>query len=245
MAPTSILNIDFKVDGVSIGASGSYTFESAGFHLLECTWEDNLGQEYSEAVVVRVYERSAASAQWFFGDGGVSALLGGQYTYNDPGLYTVGAILTGPFGETEAVTLTDWVEVTAAPEEPSEPGDSECPPNIGLFAIFRRCIKVRRTAEPTLDSATGRYTEGEESEIKINASCQPLSRSEIEFLPEGRREEHAYKIYTNTELRALQDGTNPDKVVIDGQDYEVYSRLPWANSIINHYKFLVMKVKES
>lgn len=113
-----------------------------------------------------------------------------------------------------------------------------------IFEIFRRDLSVRRFAAPVLDAATGRYTEGVESTVEISASFQPLSRSELEFLPEGRREEHAYKIYTATELRTLQDGTNPDRVVIDGVDYEVYSRLPWRNSIINHYKFLVMKVKE-
>jgi hypothetical protein len=113
------------------------------------------------------------------------------------------------------------------------------------FQIFRTALSVRRFAAPVLDVSTGRYTEGSESSFEISGSYQPLARSELEFLPEGRREEHAYKIYTDTELRTLKDDTNPDKVVIDGQDYEVYSRLPWRNFVINHYKFLVMKVKES
>lgn len=114
-----------------------------------------------------------------------------------------------------------------------------------VFSIFRQTLTVYRTTAPTLDSATGRYTEGSETTIEITGSVQPLARSEVEFLPEGRREEHAYKIYTDTELRSLQTGTNPDRLEIDGVQYEVFSRLPWRNSIINHYKFLVLKVKES
>lgn len=113
-----------------------------------------------------------------------------------------------------------------------------------LFDVFRKELTVYRTSVPTLDPATGRYTEGTETTVSIISSVQPLSRSEVEFLPEGRREEHAYKIYTDTELRTLQDNTNPDRVEIDGVQYEVYSRLPWRNTIIDHYKFLVLKVKE-
>lgn len=116
---------------------------------------------------------------------------------------------------------------------------------MSVFNVFRKTIAVKRYAAPAQDPATGDWIEGAESTFDILCSVQPLGRSEVEFLPEGRREEHAYKIYTNSTLQTLDSNTNPDKITIGGIDYELYSRLPWSNSIITHNKYLALKVKES
>lgn len=116
-----------------------------------------------------------------------------------------------------------------------------------MFEIFRKPLVVKRKdSAPTLNSSTGRYTESSESTISITASVQPLSRTDLEVLPEGKRQERAFKIYTDTQLFSADTATKKsgDLVVYEGIDYEVYSPLPWRNNIINHYKYLIIKVKE-
>lgn len=100
-------------------------------------------------------------------------------------------------------------------------------------------LTVKRLSPGTWDK--GVFTEGSESTITIRASIQPLSPHDLQVLPEGRRDSQLYCIYTSTELR-LATNSNPDKVVINGEDYEVVSAAPWRNNIINHYRYIVTRI---
>jgi hypothetical protein len=81
------------------------------------------------------------------------------------------------------------------------------------------------------------------SPISFKASIQPLRAREMEMLPEGRRNGCSYRLYSSTFLNTVeQNGSNPSLVDIEDELYEVYSRASWANGIIPHYKYIIIKL---
>jgi hypothetical protein len=114
------------------------------------------------------------------------------------------------------------------------------------MSSFRRPFTVRRRAIGSYDQATdiGFFkTEAEDETFVIKASKQPTSGSDMKLLPENRREEEIFKLYTDTELFGAEKGSggNADIVEISGKDYEVIKVFPWDNGVINHYKVFVAK----
>ena len=87
----------------------------------------------------------------------------------------------------------------------------------------------------------GRWVEGSETELTIKTSVQPLNGKELEALPEGRREKSSYKGYTSLYMQTVQNSENPDRIVIDGDEYEIFTVENWQSNIINHYKFIAQK----
>ena len=90
----------------------------------------------------------------------------------------------------------------------------------------------------------GRYTEGTPTALTITASVQPLTADEMQLLPEGRRADESFRLYTDTRLLTANRVTNKnaDIITIDGTRYEVLSCETWQNTIINHYKAIVSKI---
>jgi hypothetical protein len=80
--------------------------------------------------------------------------------------------------------------------------------------------------------------------IQIMGSVQPLNNTEIDLIPEGRRNNKAFKIYSDTELTQLGLNQSPDIFEFDGEKYELISKIPWGNDIINHYKYVFSKIDE-
>ena len=105
--------------------------------------------------------------------------------------------------------------------------------------IPRMVVTVHRLAVGSY--IKGVFTEGAASTETIRASVQPASPNDLQSLPEGRRNSKAYRLYTDTRLR-LVTTSNPDKVVLFGEDYEVTTEEIWQNNIINHYKYIVTKI---
>lgn len=111
-----------------------------------------------------------------------------------------------------------------------------------MFEVFNRDITIRQLTGGQF--INGRYVEGSESEITIRASIQPLksvNENVMMILPEGRRMSRAYRVYTSTELNSL-DSENPDKAVIDNEEYEILQDNIWQNNIINHYRYIFVKL---
>ena len=108
--------------------------------------------------------------------------------------------------------------------------------------IPRKALTVERSIGGTM--SYGRYTEGTPTTLAITASVQPLRPDEMQLLPEGRRPEESFRLYTDTRLLTANRGTNKnaDIVTIDGTRYEVLSCATWQNDIINHYKAIVSKI---
>lgn len=105
---------------------------------------------------------------------------------------------------------------------------------------FGKSLLVKRRGQGSYQA--GVYQNGNIVTISILASVQPLNEKETLLLPENRREQNSYKLFTSSQLFATQKGgVNADFVVINGIDYEVMKVMPWQNSIINHYKVIVSK----
>jgi hypothetical protein len=76
----------------------------------------------------------------------------------------------------------------------------------------------------------------------IIASCQPATQRDLEALPEGRRNNDSYVLYTDTELFTAEVSLakNPDIVELFGEEYEVAGVSRWRNNI-EYYRVLVIK----
>lgn len=102
-------------------------------------------------------------------------------------------------------------------------------------------LMVRRLSSGVLDQATGLWSEEVEgTPFPILCSLQPLSSSQMQSLPEGRRDKESYTLFTDTPLNTVTS-QNPDRMMINGDDFEVFSVNPWQNGILSHYEVLVQK----
>ena len=87
--------------------------------------------------------------------------------------------------------------------------------------------------------------------INATASVQPTKGKEVMLVPEGRRDQETYKMYTSTQINGV-DTQNPDQVQILKAPYyptvfEVIRIDEWQNNsnfnITNHYKYICMKLQ--
>jgi hypothetical protein len=108
------------------------------------------------------------------------------------------------------------------------------------MSSFRKSVTITKRSTGTL--VDGIYTDAASTVSIIQASVQPASDSDVQTLPEGRRERKAFRLYTNTELLSLQESENPDRATIYGEEYEVVTKNPWQNAVIPHFKYIVVKV---
>ena len=97
-------------------------------------------------------------------------------------------------------------------------------------------IKVKRKTAGNF--VKGVFVEGTESTFFIQGTWQPLTGEELNTLPEGRRGNGGYALFTETELQNRQDGISPDIVEVNGRDFEVINVELWQNSIIPHYRVI-------
>ena len=108
--------------------------------------------------------------------------------------------------------------------------------------IPRKTLEVKRFAAGSWSG--GRYTPGADSSLNIEASVQPLRGKEIQLLPEARRESQAYKLYSDTQLLTTDTSGSKkaDQVKIGGVFHEVLIVEDWQNTIIDHYKIVVVRM---
>ena len=114
---------------------------------------------------------------------------------------------------------------------------------MGIFDSFRKSVTIRR-------KSTGAYINYKWVEdttpvdIIIQASVQPVGANEMQQLPEGRRTNETFKMYTDIKLRTV-DEQNPDDLFIDGERFEVISVASYQSNVINHYKIIIQKTSET
>lgn len=118
------------------------------------------------------------------------------------------------------------------------------------FEVFRTDITLRRPSPGSY--VNGIWVPGSTTDSTITASIQPLKGEEMESLPEGRRDSEAYKMYTSTLIKTVQEAgsdQNADRVVFFGKEFEVHQVNEWQNNsnfaIVNHYKYLVLRIDQS
>jgi len=96
----------------------------------------------------------------------------------------------------------------------------------------------------------GKWVEGAEdpsSPFTIQTSWQGVKGKELENLAEGDRNSVTYKGYTTTQLQITDPIANTISDIIEGPDghnYKISYIQSWQNGLINHYKFLAIRVKE-
>lgn len=87
--------------------------------------------------------------------------------------------------------------------------------------------------------------------INATASVQPTKGKEVMLVPEGRRDQETYKMYTSTQIFGITT-QNPDQIQILKSPfypdiYEVIQIDEWQNNpnfnITNHYKYICMKLQ--
>lgn len=114
---------------------------------------------------------------------------------------------------------------------------------------FRRPVTVYRKTGGGYD-AKGRWQEGQEAQLTIQASVQPLKPMEMQSLPEGRRSRSAIKAYTDTQLQRAEqaregvDAVNGDILGWFGRRYEVIDVLPYQAGVLPHFKIIAVEVGE-
>lgn len=82
----------------------------------------------------------------------------------------------------------------------------------------------------------------------VQASVQPTRDNDLALLPEGRRQQETYTLYTSLDepLYVANDHTqtNSDKVEIYGKQFEILHAEKWANQIIPHHKSIAVLLAE-
>jgi len=88
---------------------------------------------------------------------------------------------------------------------------------------------------------SGRWTETVASTYEIKGSWQPANPRQVETLPEGRKDKETMQLITFTKLNTVQSSKNPDIIIVDGVEYEIYSRADHQN-ILKHYVYLAVAI---
>ena len=111
------------------------------------------------------------------------------------------------------------------------------------MSSFRRPKDVLREAAGTYTN--GLWVAGSRSVLTTLASAQPLNRGQdLNALPEGRHLSDFITIYTIDRLNVTADGegVQPDIIVHEGYGYEIVSIFPIQSQVLNHYKYIAVKV---
>lgn len=110
------------------------------------------------------------------------------------------------------------------------------------FAVFRKPLTVKRHAAGSY--VGGFWTEGSVNPLTIQASVQPASQADMQLLPEGRRITSAYRLYTDDTLLLAKGNQQADRVVVQGEDYEVLAEAHWDNGVLPHKSYVVSRIVE-
>lgn len=105
------------------------------------------------------------------------------------------------------------------------------------FSQFNQPVTGFRRAPGSY--VNGDWVAGASVALLIQASVQPASDKDLKLLPEGRREEAAYAIYSRTEIR------NADIFVLFGFEHEVLQVAVWQNRVLPHYKAIAVRMQEA
>jgi hypothetical protein len=111
------------------------------------------------------------------------------------------------------------------------------------FVQFHKPIDVlRKTAGAYVD---GVWVEGEAQIVGIMGSLQPLRPTDLQLVPEGRRDSAKFRLYTDQKLVTTKEGSqNPDIVSIDDSDFEIIGEAIWQNGVIPHNIYILGRMQE-
>lgn len=108
---------------------------------------------------------------------------------------------------------------------------------------FRKSKQVLR--EQAGAYISGSWVPGTRTVLTTSASAQPVVVGrDLKAVPEGRHMSDFIKLYTNDRLQVAADGEGiqPDIIVHEGYGYELVDMSPNQSNVINHFKFVGVKV---
>jgi len=107
------------------------------------------------------------------------------------------------------------------------------------MSLFPYAINITRK---TVEIVNGLVKESQPVSFVIQGTIQPLSGKDMAFLPTGRRDQGAIKIYTLAELNTSEEGSGDvgDYIVWQGRKWEVVTKLPFQSGIIPHNKYIAL-----
>lgn len=105
--------------------------------------------------------------------------------------------------------------------------------------FFNRSVTVLRQAAGHYGS-DGIWVAPVSVELTFYTSVQPVSPDDMALLPEGRRDQEAFALYTRRRINTAQGDTNADRVEIDGRTYECLISESWQNGLIPHFRSVVV-----
>lgn len=105
------------------------------------------------------------------------------------------------------------------------------------FVEFNQTVNGVRRAAGTY--VNGVFVPGAETPLSIESSVQPASEIELRLLPEARREDGAYSLRSESEIR------NGDIFTLFGDEYEVLRLQVWQNGVIPHYMAVAVRMNQS
>lgn len=113
------------------------------------------------------------------------------------------------------------------------------------MSSFRKPLTIYRYAGKAVLQDNGKFVLPEQSVLVVDASVQPLKATEMEALPEGRRGSHAVKVYSDTELLMVDQGTGAQADQFDwlGKRYEIVAADAYQCGVINHWRMYAVEVR--
>lgn len=103
---------------------------------------------------------------------------------------------------------------------------------------------------PIIRRLQGEYVDGDWvagglEEIIIKCNIQPLKPNELMMLPESDRTRDWLKVYSASELRKAQEGTNgwdADEFVWQGYRYMIMKQENYAMGVLDHWKAYAARI---
>lgn len=110
--------------------------------------------------------------------------------------------------------------------------------------MFADTTRKRQAAGEYID---GIWYDGGWTEATITASVQPASGTDLERLPEGLRTTDIVTVFTSDALRVANEtsGYKSDRVVFQGEEYEVIEVEQWTLPQLPHYKATAARVSRT
>lgn len=104
------------------------------------------------------------------------------------------------------------------------------------FAEFNQKLEIMRP--PLGEYILGVWTEYPPALVVVQSSVQPVSPSQVQLLPEGRRIDARFTLYSTEPLK------EQDEVKLFGAWYEILHVARWQNKIISHYMGIAVKKQQ-
>ncbi len=107
---------------------------------------------------------------------------------------------------------------------------------VGTFATGPYTVTRR---DETTVNAHGESATPAPTTFPIMAFVEPIDSPDLQRLPEGQRLDVRMRLYTTTRLRNIGA---PDRVVIDGDTWEVEKEDPWGALLSDYYVYEIARV---